>query len=154
MKKLVTLFAILVLAADLFGQVPQKMSYQAVIRNSSNVLITSSPISMQISILQGSASGTSVYSETQTATTNANGLATIEIGTGSVVSGSFAAINWSTGVFYLKTETDPLGGTAYTISGTAQLMSVPYALYAKTSGNIGATGPQGPAGATGAQGAT
>lgn len=117
-----------------FGQAPQKMSYQAVIRNSSSVLVVSSPVGMQISILQGSSSGSSVYTETQTVSTNANGLISLEIGTGSVVSGNFATINWANGPYFIKTETDPTGGASYTIVGTSQLMSVPYALYAKKAG--------------------
>ena len=122
-----------------FGQAPQKMSYQAVIRNASNVLVTSAPVGMQISILQGSSTGSSVYVEKQIPTTNTNGLVSLEIGTGAVVSGNFATINWATGPYFIKTETDPTGGTSYTITGVSQLASVPYALYA-------ASGTPGPAG--------
>ena len=113
------------------AQAPQKMSYQAVIRNASNALVTSHAVGMKISILQGSSSGSAVYVETHTPTTNANGLASIEIGAGTVASGTFSAIDWSTGTYFIKTETDPAGGTSYTITGTSQLLSVPYALYAK-----------------------
>ncbi len=134
MKKLISMTAIIIITACLSAQ-PQKMSYQAVIRNNSGQLVTSHSIGMRISILQGSASGTAVYVETQTPTTNANGLATVEIGNGTVVSGTFSAINWASGIYYLKTETDPAGGTSYTITGTSQLLSTPYALYAKTAGN-------------------
>lgn len=132
MKKLFSLlfFAICTLS---FSQAPQKISYQAVIRNVSNNLITSSPVGMRISILQGSPVGTVVYAETQTPTTNANGLVSLEIGTGSLVSGSFASINWASGPYYIKTETDPTGGTSYSIFGTSQLNSVPYALYSETA---------------------
>ncbi len=122
--------------STLFAQSPEKMSYQAVIRDASDNLITGTQVGMQISILQGSASGTAVYEETQTPTTNTNGLVTIEIGSGTVVSGDFTAINWSAGPYFIKTETDPAGGTSYTITGTSQLLSVPYALYAKTTDNI------------------
>ncbi len=118
-----------------FGQAPQKMSYQAVIRNSSSVLVVSAPIGMRISILQGSSSGSSVYTETQTLSTNANGLVSLEIGTGTLVSGNFATINWANGPYFIKTETDPLGGTSYTITGTSQLSSVPYALFSAGSAN-------------------
>jgi len=92
---------------------------------------------MQISILQGSASGTAVYVETQTPTTNANGLTSIEIGGGTVLSGNFSTINWANGPYFVKTETDPdgtTGGIYYTITGTSQLLSVPYALYAANAG--------------------
>ena len=133
MKKLFTLSMVILITLSLFAQAPQKMSYQAVIRNSSNALVTSSPVGMQLSILQGSATGTPVYIETQTSTTNANGLVTVEIGGGTPVTGTFAGIDWSTGTYFIKTETDPTGGTSYTITGTSQLLSVPYAIYAKTS---------------------
>lgn len=136
------------------AQAPQKMSYQAVIRNAGNTLVASAPVGMQISILQGSSTGTAVYVETQTATTNINGLVTIEIGNGTPVTGAFSSIDWSAGPYFIMTETDPTGGTAYSISGTTQLMSVPYALYAETSGSgaVGATGATGAAGADGMNG--
>ena len=111
------------------AQTPTKMSYQAVIRNSSNALVLSHIVGMKISILQGSATGTEVYTETQTPTTNANGLVSIEIGNGA----GFATINWASGSYFIKTETDPTGGTNYTITGTNQLLSVPYSLNAKTA---------------------
>ncbi|MFA7401875.1 MAG: FISUMP domain-containing protein [Bacteroidales bacterium] len=133
-----------------FGQSPEKMSYQAVIRNSSNQLVTNQAVGMKISILQGSASGTEVYVETQTSTTNANGLVSIEIGGGTVVNGAFATIDWANGLYFIKTETDPTGGTNYTITGTSQLLSVPYALHAKTAetitGGITETDPSVPTG--------
>ncbi len=133
MKKLFTLFVIIPLTISVFAQSPQKMSYQAVVRNTSGVLQANQAVGMKISILQGSATGTAVYVETQTTTTNANGLATIEIGGGTIVTGTFAGINWSGGTYFIKTETDPAGGTNYTITGTSQILSVPYALYAKTA---------------------
>ena len=106
---------------------------------------------MKISILQGSATGSPVYVETQTPTSNANGLVTLQIGGGTVVSGTIATINWANGPYFITTETDPTGGTNYTITGTSQLLSVPYALYAKTSGSS-TLGPQGPAGTNGTNG--
>lgn len=156
MKKLIstTLFSLSLLMS--WAQAPQKMTFQSVVRNSSDVLISNSTVGMRISILQGSASGTAVYVETHQPTTNINGLATIEVGSGTPTSGTFSSIDWSTGVYFLKTETDPNGGTSYSITGTSQLLSVPYALYAENSGSStpGPQGPQGPAGPTGATGAT
>jgi uncharacterized protein (TIGR02145 family) len=134
MKKLYTLLSIVFIAVSLSAQIPQQMSYQAVIRNSSNGLVASSNVGMRISILQGSATGTPVYVETQAPTSNSNGLITIEIGGGTPVTGTFSGIDWSTDKYFIKTEADPLGGTTYTITGTSQLLSVPYALYAKTAG--------------------
>ena len=134
MKKVITLLAIVLFTVNTFAQSPQKMSYQAVIRNGSNVLVTLSPIGMRVSILQGSAEGTPVYVETQIPTTNANGLVTVEIGGGTVISGDFTTIDWSTDTYFIKTETDPTGGSNYMATvGTSQLLSVPYALYAKTA---------------------
>ena len=150
MKKLYTLLASFLITLTLFAQAPEKMSYQAVVRDANNALIMNQAVGMRIQILQGSVSGTTVYEETQTPTSNDNGLVTLEIGTGTIVSGMFGSIDWSTGPYFIKTETDPTGATNYTISGTSQLMSVPYALYAKTSGN--GAGPQGPAGADGNNG--
>ena len=144
----------IVLTVTTTTQVPEKMSYQAVVRNTTNNLVTNQPVGMQISILQGSATGTAVYVETQTPTSNANGLVSLEIGGGTVVSGNMATINWANGPYFIKTETDPTGGSSYTITGTSQLLSAPYALYAKTSGSStpGPAGPMGPQGLTGPQG--
>ena len=133
MKKIITIYAAILMTTSLFAQAPNKMSYQAVIRNTSGALVTSTSVGMRISILQGSSSGTAVYVETQTPTTNANGLASIEIGGGSVVSGIFSTIDWANGPYFIKTETDPSGGTSYSITGTSQLLSVPYALHAKNT---------------------
>lgn len=124
------------MSASVFAQAPEKMSYQAVIRNNSNALVTSSAVGMRMSILQTTPSGTAVYVETQTPTTNANGLASIEIGGGTVLSGSFANIDWANGPYFVKTETDPTGGSSYSITGTSQLLSVPYALHAKTAETV------------------
>ncbi len=111
------------------------MSYQAVIRNGSGILVSSSPVGIRINILQGSISGPSVFTETHSPNSNANGLVSLEIGGGTLVSGDFSTIDWSGGPYFVKTETDPLGGTSYTITGTSQLLSVPYALHAKTAEN-------------------
>jgi hypothetical protein len=135
MKKIILIVAIILGGLSTFAQSPQKMTYQSVIRNTSDALITNSSVGIQISILQGSVSGTAVYIERHTPTTNINGLATLEIGAGTAVAGSFNGIDWSNGPYFIKTETDPNGGTTYSISGTSQLLSVPYALYAENSGN-------------------
>jgi len=139
MKKLFTLLAFVLLAGSLLfprqvsSQAPDKMSYQAVIRDSENQLVVNTEIGMRISILQDSADGTAVYIEIQNPTTNANGLVSIEIGSGTLQSGNFSAIDWSDGPYFIKTETDPSGGTDYTITGTSQLLSVPYALHSGSS---------------------
>lgn len=117
------------------AQTPEMFSYQAVVRDLGNNLVVNQPIGVQISIFQGIPGGTPIYTETHTPTTNANGLFTIIIGNG--FSGEpFSAINWSLGPFYLQTEVDPAGGTNYSIIGNSQMLSVPFALYAKTAENF------------------
>jgi microcystin-dependent protein len=136
MKSIFTALATLLITAGVLAQVPEKMSYQAVIRDAQANLVTSRSVGLQISILEGSSSGNPVYIETHISTTNANGLLSIVIGEGSIVNGDFAAIDWPSGTYFIKTETDPNGGTAYTISGTSQLMSVPYAFHANTADSL------------------
>ena len=130
MRKLITLLVAVLLTATVWAQAPQKMSYQAVIRDGSGLLVTNQVIGMEINIHQGSTSGTIVYTETQTPTTNANGLVSIEIGGGA----GFNTINWATNTYYIETKTAVVAPlTTYTITGVSQLLSVPYALHAKTA---------------------
>ncbi len=132
MRHLFTFLASVLITVSVWAQTPQKMSYQAVIRNSSDALVTNTQVGMQISILKGAADGTAVYTETQTPTTNANGLVSIEIGD----EAGFSIIDWTNDIYFIKTETDPEGGTNYTITGVSQLLSVPYALHAKTAETV------------------
>lgn len=136
MKKYITLIVAVFLTATLWAQSPEKMSYQAVVRNASDALVTNKAVGMKVSVLKGSATGTAVYVETHKPTTNANGLVSVSIGGGTVVSGAFADIDWANGLYFIKTETDPAGGTSYSITGTSQLLSVPYALHAKTAETV------------------
>lgn len=133
MRKIFTVIAVSLLSATVWAQAPQKMSYQAVLRNSSNALITNTQIGMEINIRKGSPTGTVVYTEIQTPTTNSNGLVNVEIGGGT----NFSSIDWGSDTYYIETKTAvaaPL--TTYTIMGVSQLLSVPYALYAKTADSI------------------
>jgi hypothetical protein len=155
MKKIFTILVLIAMALCLVAQSPEKMSYQAVIRNSNGALVISSNVKIRIQILQTSEFGAPVYDETHTATTNENGLATIEIGGGTIEPGTlstFADIDWSMGPYYIKTLTDPSGGTNFSITGTTQLLSVPYALYAKNGGTPGPQGIQGEKGDAGREG--
>lgn len=151
MKKLVLFFTVVLFVTSVFSQVPQKMSYQAVIRNSSNQLVCTSKLGMQISILKDSATGAPVYVETQTPTTNNYGMISLEIGSGTIITGNFSSIDWAGDIYFIKTEIDLNGGVNYSISGTSQMLSVPYALYAKTSGSS-IPGPKGDTGTQGAKG--
>ena len=131
MKRVYIVFLVLSISTILLAQAPSRMSYQAIIRSSTNELITNHVVGMKISILQGSATGTAVYTETQTPTTNANGLVSIEIGGAS----GFESIDWADGTYFIKTESDPSGGVNYTITHTSQLLSVPYAFFAGNAAN-------------------
>jgi hypothetical protein len=138
MKKSIALFAIITLVAGIAAQSPQKMSYQCVVRNLNGALVVNQQVGLQISIIQGTADGTVVFREvfSPNPRTNANGLLNIEVGSGVPVTGTFSSIDWSAGPCFLKTEADPTGATNYTITSTSQLLSVPYALYAKTAENV------------------
>lgn len=157
MKKLLYTLTILMLGISMaMAQVPQKFNYQGLARNSSGAPLVNKTINLRITILDGSASGSVVYMETQLVTTNQFGLFNTAVGTGTILSGSIATVPWSSGDKYLRIEMDPDGGTAWASIGTTQLLSVPYAMYAMTpagpQGPAGPTGPQGPAGPTGATG--
>ena len=147
-----------------YGQAPQAMNYQAVVRNTSGQPITSGNVSVRFTIHDGSATGTNVFQEVQTASPNQFGLINLQMGTGG---GSLSSVSWGSGSKYLQVEIDVAGGSNYVDMGTSQLISVPYALFAANSnagpqgptgsqglqGPTGATGPTGPNGAVGATGA-
>lgn len=135
MKKIFTIFAAVIVTASVFAQSPEKMSYQAVIRDASGELVNEETVSMQISILQTTVDGTAIYTETQSKATNANGLVSIEIGTGTS-SDDFSAIDWSSDTYFIITETDIDNDGTYDVEGISQLLSVPYALHAKTAETI------------------
>lgn len=137
MKKFLFLSCtILFTATSLFAQAPDSLSYQVLIRDHSGSVVASSPIGIDVQILQGTASGTVVYEENQTALSNANGLVSIMIGNGTTVSGSMKTIDWNTGPYFIKTQTDPAGGTVYSIISINQILSVPYALHAAVADSV------------------
>ncbi len=142
MKRIITTLFIMAIMSGIFAQVPEKISYQAVLRNSENHLLSDEDVSIKISIVKGSKSGTPVYSEVHNKTTNANGLISLEIGDGVDRVGSFQTIDWGMDSYFLKTETDPEGGTNYSLTGITQLLTVPYAMHAKTAGNVDITGSE------------
>ena len=154
MKKIYSLIASALLSASLWAQAPQSFSYQAVVRGANNELVVNKQVSVKISILQTSENGTPVYIETHTPTANANGLVSVAIGAGTPLNGTFTTIDWAKGPYFLKTETDLTGGTAYSLTATSQLLSVPFALYAANSqpGPKGEKGDQGMPGKDGMDG--
>jgi hypothetical protein len=139
MKKLFTIIAF-VTSLTLFAQAPQGFNYQATVRNSSGNLLTNQIVLVRFNILQNSTTGTTVYSETQTANTDDLGHISLVVGQGTATTGTFSAINWGSGTYFLRIELNT--GTGYVAMGTTQLFSVPYALYAQSSGN-GLTIPSG-----------
>ncbi len=141
MKKASILLLFVLFSLPLVSQVPEKISFQAVVRDAGQLLVTSQQVGVRISILQGSVVGSAQYVETHTEQTNANGLLTLEIGTGTVVSGDFTSIDWSAGPYFIKTETDITGGTNYSIVGTSQILSVPFAFYAQKAESAIETDP-------------
>jgi microcystin-dependent protein len=136
MKQLTTTLSVFLIACSALAQAPQNFSYQAIVRNSSNALVANAPVGMRIFILQGATNGTTSYSETHTTTTDANGMANILIGNGTPLVGTFSSIDWANGPYFIRCQTDPTGGSNYTISSVKQLMSAPYALYANQGGNV------------------
>jgi len=120
----------------LMSQAPEKISYQAVIRDAENNLVSNQPIGIQISILDLYTDGPPLYIERHFPNTNDNGLVSIEIGDGLVIDGDFTNINWANSHYYLQIETDLNGGASYTISGITQVLSVPYAFHATTADSI------------------
>ena len=135
MKRLYTIIVAILLSATSFAQVPEKMSYQAVVRDAAGELVSDQSVGMRISILQTTTTGTAVYVETHTPSSNTNGLVSIEIGTGST-SDDFSTIDWSAGPYFIKSEIDLTGSDSYSITGTSQLMSVPFALHAKVAESV------------------
>jgi hypothetical protein len=143
MKKLnllpLTLLFTVVSSLTLLAQAPQKIAYQAVARNASGTVLPNQTVKLRFSVRNASSNGTIVYQETQTATTSNIGLFNVNIGEGTVSTGTFAGIDWANGAKFMQVELDPQGGNTFIDMGTQQMMSVPYALYANTAGNITGT---------------
>ena len=136
-KRSIPISLIMMMCVLLSAQPPQKMSYQAVVRNANNELVVNQTIGVRITIHQTSPTGPGVYIETHTPTTNANGLMSIEVGAGTPTPGSiFNSIDWGNYDYYLESEIDLTGGSNYTLSGTQQLITVPYSFYAGVAGEV------------------
>jgi hypothetical protein len=134
MKNIYTIILAVALFLNVHAQTPQGFNYQGVARSAAGVELVNQAIGIQIAILDGSPTGTAVYTETHALTTDANGLFTLTIGGGTATVGTFAGINWAVGGGkWLQVSMDATGGTAYQLLGSSQLLSVPYALFA---GNV------------------
>ena len=131
-----TLVTLLFVSFSILAQSPKQISYQAVIRDANNELLQNKALGVQISILKNSIEGDAIYIETHTIVTNDNGLLTLSMGAGAIVSGDFQGLDWASGSHFIKIEVDPNGGTNYTITHSSQLLSVPYALHANTADSL------------------
>ena|GEM_PF-2140773 len=154
-KSLLSLIAI-ILCISTYSQAPQALNYQAIARNTDGSIISNQSVTVKFTVLENSANGSSIYQETHSTTTNNFGLFTLSIGKGNPTSGDFSSIKWGAGSKFLTVEI-ALKGNAFSLQGTTQLLSVPYALYAEKSGSgqkgdQGVPGPQGPQGIQGPQG--
>ncbi|MCB0483171.1 MAG: fibrobacter succinogenes major paralogous domain-containing protein, partial [Flavobacteriales bacterium] len=116
---------------------PSAFNYSAVARKPSGQPIATSTVGIQISIVKTTAQGSVEYSENHAVNTDQFGLFNLTVGGGAVQSGSMNTIDWSSDNYYLKVGMDTSGGTSFLTMGTTQLLSVPYALYAKSAGSIG-----------------
>lgn len=125
-----------------YAQAPASFSYQSVFRHPDGSVIANKNVKIRVSILRGSISGASVYSESHAVTTSALGIVQLKIGTGTEKTGSMATINWSSDTYFVKIEIDPIGGSNYVLSSVSQLLSVPYALHANTAGAVDWTNVQ------------
>ncbi len=136
MKNIVTIISLFItMISSSLAQAPQAINYQGVARDASGNELANTNISLRLNILDGSAAGATIYQEEHSVTTNEFGLFSLQIGTGTATIGTFSSIDWGVNTRWLEVEMDPLGGTSYVNMGTSQLVSVPYALYAETSGS-------------------
>ena len=137
--RILLIICLILWSANSFAQAPQAIPYQAVARDNSGNPISNQNISLQFTVHNGSAAGTVVYRETHPATTNALGLFTVNIGQGSASLGTFPSIDWGGGSKFIQVEMDVNNGNppSYTDMGTTQMLSVPYALFAGSTGSGG-----------------
>jgi hypothetical protein len=137
MKKIIsTLLVCLVTIGFTFAQAPSIFKYQAVVRNNAGGILATQLVKFRITLLRGNTSGTASFIEQHTTATNQFGIANLEIGNGSSQVGSIDTIQWGKTDYFIKIELDPTGTSGYTEMGTTQLLSVPYAMYANTAGNV------------------
>lgn len=135
MKKHAIFAITLCMAWACLAQAPASFGYQIVVRDDNNRLISNKTVSAQVSLIWNFATGRTNYKETHTATTNAAGLLSLEIGKGAPQTGRLQDIDWFNGIYFLKIDIDTTGGTRHQISHTEQLNSVPYALSATKAKN-------------------
>jgi uncharacterized protein (TIGR02145 family) len=138
MKKLISIIVWTVLPMMILAQAPGRISFQAIVRDENNDLMTDKNIGIEITITAGSESGHIVFHEVHEAVTNFLGIVNLEIGSGTIIYGNLALIKWNMGPFYIKTGIDPAGGTSYTLHSVSELTSVPFVFYANAAEKVNA----------------
>ncbi|NOQ71369.1 MAG: hypothetical protein GQ574_05180 [Crocinitomix sp.] len=136
MKKLALILFAFILSTASWGQAPDGFKYQAVVRDGSGLILADQNVGFEITILKDSPGGINAYQETHDPTSNSYGLVSLDIGNGTVVSGDFITIDWGDGPYFIKIAIDETGGASYSEMGTSELLSVPYAMYAKNAENV------------------
>jgi uncharacterized protein (TIGR02145 family) len=111
----------------LFSQSPQSIPYQAVLRNSDGSVMANTSLNITLMVHNATATGTVVYEESHTTSSNAVGLININIGSGTATTGAFNTIEWEGAAKFLHVQMD--AGNGLIDLGTQQMMSVPYALH-------------------------
>jgi len=139
MKWIFSYILIALLNCVVYAQTPENFSYQGIIRDNSNMPVGDREVNVKILIKQGSPNGSSVYEELHSTQTNTNGLISLQIGSGNKIQGDFSKIDWAHGPFFIECQTDPTGGSNYSLSGISPMLSVPYALHAKSAEEFNGT---------------
>ena len=142
MKWIIPFISLVLLTCNTFAQTPEKVSYQAVIRNNNNELVTNSKVNLRIILRQGSPDGYIAYQENHQAMTNVNGLVSLQIGEGNKEFGEFSGIDWSQGPYFIETQIDVKNTHNFSVTGVSEMLSVPYALHAKSADSFTGDGDE------------
>jgi len=137
MKRVLIFFILFILCSGGYGQKPESFLYQVSIRNNRGEIIPSRLVSFRLSILSGNPSGPVVFAETQTTTTNRDGIASLSVGNGSDKISSVSAIDWNASAYFIKVEADTSGGENYRHLFTTELLNIPFEEQKKSSRRMG-----------------
>ena len=145
MKNILSLFLIAVISISAMGQtnIPQLVSFSAVVRDNSNQPLVNTAVSLRLTFRQGGQSRPLVYCALHQDQTNQNGFISIQLnrnvlGTGCNGSPStpFDQIPWDDGGFWMEVEYQTSPGSPFENLGQLELASSFYAFAAGTAENI------------------
>lgn len=139
-RSLFLFFFLLTYAVITRSQVPHQFNCQGIARDTHGQPLHGRTLRVKVAVLPGTESAQPEFVELHTVTTNAFGLYTLQIGSGEPLSGNMKQVSWESGNKYVRVEIDPEGGNRFQTLGTAQLLSVPYALYAEKAGSAKRSG--------------